>query len=186
AAGVAGLAVIGLWAWMMHGSGSADAAARVGGSSLSVFGTIHQQLLNYGPDAPQANLPHAPRVRLASLESTFDSRFTAPAADDSADLPATTGSVSSFDERFFFDGSVPLSSLKPQSSFEDRFGAAVASESGATRSMAPTQPKAAASTAPAAPARNVVAAAPAPRIGASIPLPRPAPRRPAAAPSPPA
>src|SRR5262249_50852688 len=159
---------------MMHGSGSADAAARAGGSGLSVFGTIHPQLLNYGPDTPQANLPHAPRVRLASLESTFDSRFAAPAADDSSDLPATTGSVSSFDERFFFDGSVPLSSLKPRSSFEDRFGAAIA-ENGATRSAAPAP--SATATAPAARVTNVAAAAPAPRIVATIPLPRPAPRK---------
>jgi hypothetical protein len=162
---------------MMHGSGSADAAARAGGAGLSVFGTIHPQLLNYGPDTPQADLPHAPRVRLASLESTFDSRFAAPATDDSSDLPATTGSVSSFDERFFFDGSVPLSSLKPRSSFEDRFGAAIASESGATRSASPAPSVTAVTAAPAPRVTNVAAAAPAPRIVATIPVPRPAPRR---------
>jgi hypothetical protein len=116
---------------------------------------------------------------LASLESTFDSRFAGPATDDSSDVPATTGTVSSFDERFFFDGSVPLSSLTPKSSFEDRFGPAIASENGAARSVAPARPMSTA-TVPAAPARNVAAAAPAPRIVATIPVPRPAPRKAAA------
>jgi len=172
AAGLAGLTAIGLCVWLMHGSGSADAAARAG--VPSVFGTIHPPLLSYGPDAPQADPEHAPRVRLASLDNSFDARFASAGADDSPEAPATAAPPSSFEERFFFDGSTPLTSLRPQTSFEDRFGAAGATQNVAPRSGAPAPLTTASVAAPAAPARNV--APPAPRLVATVPLPRPAPR----------
>lgn len=174
AAGLAGLTAIGLCAWLMHGSGPADAAARAG--IPSVFGTIHPPLLSYGPDAPQAD---APRTRLASLDTTFEKRFTSAGADDSSDAPATDAPRSSFEDRFFFDGSTPLTSLRPQTSFEDRFGAAGSSQNVAARTANAAPLTTASVTTPAAPARNITSAAPPPRLVATVPLPRPAPRSPA-------
>lgn len=174
AAGLAGLTAIGLCAWLMHGSGPADAAARAG--IPSVFGTIHPPLLSYGPDAPQAD---APRVRLASLDTTFEQRFASTGAGDSPDTPAIAAPSSSFDDRFFFDGSTRLSSLRPLTSFEDRFDAGSSSQSAATRTGNTPPLTTASVTAPAAPARNLASVAPAPRLVATVPLPRPAPRSPA-------
>jgi len=151
AAGVAGLTVIGLYAWMMQSGGSADAAVRGEPSGLSVFGTIHPPLLSYGKPALETEIPKAPRVRLASLEPTFDSRF-APAAGNS-DAPATTGAIDSF---------------------VDRFGGP-SSRSIPVRTVAVAAPPTTASIgAPTAPAAKV---APPPRARlAAVPLPRPAPR----------
>jgi hypothetical protein len=142
----------------MHGSAPADAAPRAATPGLSVFGTIHPRLLGYGSDALEADAP-TPPVRLASLEST------PAAADDRPD-------VASFQDRFYFD-TAPLSSMRPAASFDDRFNAG-------------TRPRAAATTAaaapattgaiPAAPARNVGAPARTPRLAAAVPLPRPAPK----------
>jgi hypothetical protein len=161
AAGVAGLALIGLCAWVTHGSEPAGAAARAGAPGVSVFGTIHPPLLDYGSDALERDVPRKAPVRLASLETT----------------PATTGDRSdsaSFDERFFFDGDAPLSSMRPSATFDDRFSAAVPSR----RAVGPTVAAAPTTTGsvPAAPVRNVAAPARAPRLAAAIPLPRPAPK----------
>jgi hypothetical protein len=172
AAGLAGLTVIiTLCAWMMHGSERANAEARAGTPGPSVFGTIHRQLLSYGT-ALQASLPHAPPVRLASLESTFASRFAPPATDNPSDLPATTAAIASFDERFALDRSAPPSrSLRPSLSFEDRFGAATSSGSVAVRTVVAVAP---------ARAPRVAAVGPAPRAATRSLLAQGAPDRPAA------
>jgi len=168
AAGVAGLtAVISVCTWM-HGSEPADAAARAG-SGLSVFGTIHPPLLSYGAQAPQADLPNPPGVRLASLDSTFESRFAPDAAgEDQSDAPKPKVATSSFEERFYFDGSAPLSALRPSTSFEDRFGGVTGSARAAAPAVAATVATPAARAANVTPPRG-------PRL-AAVPLPRPAPR----------
>ena len=161
AAGVAGLALISLCAWVMHGSEPAGASARAKSAGVSVFGTIHPRLLGYGSDALEADVPPTAPVRLASLENT-------PATtDDRPDL-------ASFDDRFFFDGNASLSSMRPSASFEERFSAAAPSRSGAgtTVAAAPTTTGSIAATA----VRNVAAPAAKPRVVAAIPLPRPAPK----------
>jgi hypothetical protein len=117
---------------MVLGGEPADVGVRPG---LSVFGTIHPQLLSYGAVALQADVPSAPPVRLASvtrLESTFESRFAPVAANASgpADAPATTAAVPSFDQRFAINQpSPPTRSLRPQAqvTFADRFAGAIAS-----------------------------------------------------------
>jgi hypothetical protein len=164
AAGVAGLALIGLCAWVMHGSEPAGATARAGAPGVSVFGTIHPPLLDYGSDALERDVPRKAPVRLASLEST----------------PVTTGDRSdsaSFDERFFFDGDAPLSSMRPSATFDDRFNAAIPSRRvvGPTVAAAPAAPPTTGSV-PATPVRSVAAPAGRPRFAAAIPLPRPAPK----------
>jgi Protein of unknown function (DUF2778) len=147
AAGLAGLTVIGLCAWTLHGSEPADAKARATGG-LSVFGTVHRSLLSYGSPALEEDSPPARRVHLASLES---------------DAPATTGSIASFQDRFSPD----------RASFEDRFGIP-SSGSLPVKSVAIAAPITRA--APAAPESRVVTSAVAPRSVATVPLPRPAPR----------
>jgi Protein of unknown function (DUF2778) len=144
AAGLAGLTVIGLCAWTLHGSEPADAKARAG---LSVFGTIHPPLINYGNDAQQSEAPRPNRVRLASLES-------------GADSPATTGSTASFSDRF----------APNRATFEDRFGIP-ASGTLPVRSVAVP---ATVAVAPAAPTRSAEPVTRGPRV-AAVPLPRPAP-----------
>ena len=114
AAALAGLTVIvSLCAWMMHGSEPAHAGSHVGSPGLSVLGTIHPQLLSHGTAALQAALSDAPPVRLAGLESRFESRFT-PAATDNPSDSTTTAAIAAFDERFSFDRSAQSSrSLRP-------------------------------------------------------------------------
>jgi hypothetical protein len=148
AAGLAGLTVIiGLWVWMVQGGEPANADARAATPGLSVFGTIHRQLLGYGS------------ARLASLDSTFESRFASSAADDPSDAPATTAAIASFDERFSFDRSASSIAVKT---------VAVAPQATATVA------------APAAPAPGgaprLAAAASAPRLVARSAPERPAPR----------
>jgi hypothetical protein len=147
AAGLAGLTVIGLCAWTLHGSEPADAKARAT-AGLSVFGTVHRKLLSYGSPALEADAPPARRVRLASLES---------------EAPLTTGSTASFEDRFAPD----------RASFEDRFGVPP-SGSLPVKTVAVAQPITAA--VPAAPAPYPASLAHGPRLAATIPLPRPAPR----------
>jgi Protein of unknown function (DUF2778) len=154
AAGLAGLTVIGLCAWTLHGSEPADAKARAS-AGLSVFGTVHRQLLSYGSPALEEDTPPARRVRLASLET---------------DAPATTGTIASFEDRFSPD----------RASFEDRFGIP-SSGSLSVKSVAIAAPIARAAL--AAPEPRVVTSAVAPRSVATIPLPRPAPRQAEAKPS---
>jgi hypothetical protein len=87
---------IGLCAWVMQGGEPANALARAQTPRLSVFGTIHPPLLSYGADdGAGANLPHPPPMRVASLDSTFESRFA----------PAATALAASFEDRFSTDRS---------------------------------------------------------------------------------
>jgi hypothetical protein len=114
---------------MLIGDEPTDAGSRAQTTGLSVFGTIHPQLLSYGSGALPAEGPSAPPVRLASLnQTTFASRF-APAAKDNvakdtpAEAPATRAALPSFDERFAFRQPPPRTrSLQPSVSFADRFG----------------------------------------------------------------
>jgi hypothetical protein len=161
AAGWAGL-IVGLAAWMMHGSGHADASARAGSPVLSVIGTIEPRLSDSGAAAPEAD---APAARPANPGSTFEARFTPSLADHAASSPETSGAIASFSDRFVFDQSAALSdSLRPSMSLDHRLGDA-------------NPPVAPALTAlPAAPSPNAVAPAPGPRLAGAVPLPRPAPR----------
>jgi hypothetical protein len=159
---------------MVQGGGPADAGVRAA-PGVSVFGTIHPQLLNYGAAALQTDMPDAPPVRLASvsrLESTFAQRFAPVATDnpaDQVDAPATTAGLPSFDQRFGFTRPrPPTRSLQPQMTFADRFAGAIASGA-APIQFAMLDPRASipAVVAPAAPApAPVAAAAPAPHAGA--------------------
>jgi Protein of unknown function (DUF2778) len=154
AAGLAGLTVIGMCAWTLHGSDSADAKARAG---ISVFGTIHPPLLDYGNDALQSEAPRRSGVHLASLGGASDS-------------PATTGSIASFEDRFAPD----------RASFEDRFGIP---PSGTLAVKTVAVPVAMPVVAAAAPTPSGEPATRGLRLAAAIPLPRPAPRDAAVKPS---
>ena len=146
AAGLAGLTVIGLCAWTLHGSETADAKSRAG---ISVFGTIHPPLVGYGNDALQADAPRPARVRLASLGSA-------------ADAPSTTGSISSFEDRFSPD----------RASFEDRFGIPSSGSLPVKTVAVPAAMPAVAPTASVASAEPLTRGL---RVAAAVPLPRPAP-----------
>lgn len=155
AAGVAALTVIGLCAWTLHGSDPADAAARAGSSGLSVFGTIHPPLLSYGTDSAEADVPRTRRVRLASLDSTFDSRFAT-----TGDSSASTGSSSAW----------------PSASFEDRFGSPNPSQSIRVRTVSIAPSTTGSINLNSGPATTASVASRGPRIVAAVPLPRPAPK----------
>jgi len=142
--------VITLGAWMLHGAEPADAAARASAPGLSVFGTIHPPLLNYGNDGPQDDLP---RARLASLESGDDPAAAARATDASSHAT----SAIFFDARFSAGGAPSRSSL----SFEERFARA-------TNASAPLPADTASVADPPAPK----AAAETPRVAATVPAPR--------------
>src|SRR5690348_1345776 len=159
AAGSAGLTLIlGLCTWMLHGGEPADAGARAAAPGLSVFGTIHPQLINYGSRTLQADA------------ATFASRFAPATADKESDTPTTTASLpsSSFDDRFSFKpSSASTRSLRPTISFSDRFAGAIAAGAAPARfalasaSVAPVAPVAMpAPASPPAPAAASVPAAP--------------------------
>jgi hypothetical protein len=161
-AAVAGLTVISLCAWMMHGGERANGEARAATPGRSVFGTIHRELLSYGPAALQATLPAAPPERLASRDGTFASRFAPPATDSPSYAPTATADIAFFEERFAFYPSDPTGRALPPASFEDRFGAAIPSGSVAVRTVNAAARKTA--TVAVAPARAPsLAAAPATR-----------------------
>ncbi len=155
AAGVAALTVIGLCAWTLHGSGPADAAARAGSSGLSVFGTIHPPLLSYGTDAAEADVPRPARVQLASLDTTFDSRFT------NSDEPS---------------GASATRSAWPSASFEDRFGSPNPSKTIRVRTVSVVPSTTGSIDLTAAPTATAPGANRGPRLAAAVPLPRPAPK----------
>jgi Protein of unknown function (DUF2778) len=155
AAGVAALTVIGLCAWTLHGSDPADAAARAGNSGLSVFGTIHPPLLSYGSDSAEADVPRTPRVHLASLDSTFDSRF---ATNDNS-FASSAGS-----------------SAWPSASFEDRFGSPNPSRTIRVKTVSVAPSTTGSIDLNAARATTGSIANRGPRVAAAVPLPRPAPK----------
>ncbi len=173
AAGLAGLTIIfSSCAWVLHGGAPAVAGTRAVAPGVSVFGTIHPPLLGSDSAALQGDLPPAPRVRFANLESTFASRFEPAATNE----PATTRPLSSFDERFSFARSAPPSrSLQPALSFADRFGPATASGN-----IAPSMT--AWVVVPATPAPRVAAPAPRAATRAVAQATQAAPKRPAASP----
>ena len=155
AAGVAALTVIGLCAWTLRGSDPADAAARAGSSGLSVFGTVHPPLLSYGTDSAEADIPRTPRVQLASLDTSFDSRFTT--TDDSSAAPASR-------------------SAWPSASFEDRFGSPNPSKTVRVRTVSVAPSTTGSIDLTPAPTAGAAASNRAPRLSAAVPLPRPAPK----------
>jgi hypothetical protein len=116
---------------MLSGNEPADESTRAAAPGISVFGTIHPQLLSYGTTVLKTEVADAPPVRFgsANLGSTFASRFAPLAADDRAD---TTAALPSFDDRFSFNKqsttqAAATRSLRPSVSFSDRFAAAGAS-----------------------------------------------------------
>jgi hypothetical protein len=171
-AGPAGLTLIfSVSAWMLIGGKPTDADLRAKPLGVSVFGTIHPQLLTYGSAALQSDGPSAPPVRPASLtEAPFAARFAPVAKDNPDDAPATTASLSlaTFDERFSIQERAPRTrSLHPSVSFADRFGGVPASATPPTQFMlasvspgitpALTRAPAAVPAAPHAAARALVA-----------------------------
>jgi len=156
---------------MLIGGAPTDGDARASAPGVSVFGTIHPQLLSYGPPVRPANVPSAPTVRLGSLnQSTFAARFAPVAKDNPPDEPATTASLpsSSFDDRFGFKQAPGTRSLQPSTSFADRFGGTTPSApptnqftlASASSTVMPAQltpPPAAVRPAPHAAARGLVA-----------------------------
>jgi hypothetical protein len=164
---------------MMRGGEPADADARAA-MRPSVFGTIHPQLPGYGSAALQADIPHAPPVRLASvtsLETTFSSRFAPVAPDTAADQPTTTASLPSFEDRFAFQPPAPATrSLRPSIAFADRFAGTGAARPAPVQ-LALADPRAA--VPPAAPK----ATAAAPHTGARALAARVAPKQPQAQPA---
>jgi hypothetical protein len=173
AVGSAGLTLVfSLSAWMLIGGEPTDAGLRAKAPGISVFGTIHPQLLSYGSTALPADGPSSPPVRLASLtQATFASRFAPVAQDTPADAPATTAAApaSTFDERFAFNQGAPRTrSLQPSMQFADRFAGAstagptpaqfaLASASATVTPAALTPAPAAAPAAPHAAARALAA-----------------------------
>ena len=113
---------------MLSGNEPADESTRAAAPGVSVFGTIHPQLLSYGTTVLKTEVADAPPVRFASanLGSTFASRFAPVTPDDRAD---TTAALPSFNDRFSFKQSTPAPvaqapatrSLRPSVSFADRF-----------------------------------------------------------------
>jgi hypothetical protein len=177
-AGSAGLTLVfSLSAWMLSGGEPTDASARAQTTGVSVFGTIHPQLLSYGSTALQAQGPSAPPVRLASLsQTTFASRF-APVAKDTSDAPATTAATPSFDERFAFKQPPPRTrSLQPPVPFADRFGGTT----GSVASAPPPSQFTLASVSPTIVPATLTPAAvpPAPRAAARALVARVAPQKP--------
>ncbi len=174
-AGSAGLTLVfSLSAWMLIGGEPTDAGARANGPGVSVFGTIHPQLLNYGSTTLAANGQSAPPVRLAKLSDTaFASRFAPAAKDSAADAPATTAALpaASFDQRFAFkqQAAPRTRSLQSPVSFAQRFGSETTAFAPPTQrftlasvppTVIPVAPSAAPAGAPAAPhaaARALVA-----------------------------
>ena len=182
AAGSAGLTlVITLCTWMLSGNEPADESMRAAAPGISVFGTIHPQLLSYGTTALKTDVADAPPVRFASanLGSTFASRFAPLGADDRADAPATTAALPSFDDRFSFrqqSTQAPVTrSLRPSVSFSDRF--AGTGPSAAPRfQLASVDPgTSVAPAAPVAPAPKAAAAPAAPHAAARALVARVAP-----------
>ncbi len=178
AAGLAGLTIIfSSCAWMLYGGEPSVGRTRAIAPAPQRLGSESAGL--------QGDLPPAPRVRFANLETTFASRFAPAATDDSSDAPATTGALSSFDERFSFARSGPPSrSLQPSLSFADRFGPANPSGDVAGGIMVAAPAMTAALAIPTAPAPHVAAAAPAPHAATRsiAQAAQAAPKRPAAAP----
>jgi Protein of unknown function (DUF2778) len=182
AAGSAGLTiVISLCAWMLHGGEPADARSRAAGPSI--FGTIHPQLLSYGSAALPADVPHAAPMRMASLGTTFAARFAPAATDNPSDVPATTASAPSFNERFSYGQSAPptrsLQPSQPSVSFSDRFAGAIASGAAPVQ-FAMAVPAVAPAVAPAPAAAPSPAAAPAPHAAARALVARVESKRPSA------
>ena len=178
AAGSAGLTVvISLCAWMVHGGEPADVGSRAASGGLSVFGTIHPQLLSYGAASLQTDIPHAPPMRLARLESTFEARFALAATDNPSNAPATTAAVPSFNQRFSFSHSAsPTRSLQPSMPFADRFAGVIASGAAPVQ-FAMVDPRLTVPPVAPAVAPAPAAAAPAPHAGARALAARVAPKR---------
>jgi hypothetical protein len=163
---------------MLSGNEPADESTRAAAPGVSVFGTIHPQLLSYGTTALKTEVADAPPVRFgsANLGATFASRFAPVAADARAE---TTASLPSFEDRFAFrqPASAPATrSLRPSVSFSDRFGATGTSAAPPVQ-LAMVDPRA--SAAPAAPVAPAPKAAAAPHAAARALVARVAPTPPA-------
>jgi hypothetical protein len=173
---------------MLQGGLPADADARAAAPGVSVFGTIHPQLLSYGTGALRPDGPNAPPVRFAGatrLETTFASRFAPVAADDRADTPTTTASVPSFEDRFAYRQATPATrSLRPSMSFSDRFAGSIASGAPPAQFAMVDPRTGVAPVGPVAPAPAVASAPAAPHAAARALVARVAPpkrQQPAAA-----
>jgi len=130
------------------GYGTAPANAGLRADGVSVFGTIHPKLFDFGAAGQGLEIPERAEIQLASLEIPEpDSRLGADEESDRA----------SFGERFAFGQAEPrvadVQDSQPSASFADRFAGAISLAMAPIRS-ALAEPRAAASLAakPAAPA----------------------------------
>jgi hypothetical protein len=135
---------------------------RIEAPGISVFGTIHPKLFNFGAAAPGLEIPEEAHVQLASLELP-DKSDGALATDDESESRATASDRASFSERFSFDQAQPrdasLQDSQPSVSFADRFAGMISDAMAPIRS-ALAEPHAAGPLAatPQAPAAVVQAA----------------------------
>jgi hypothetical protein len=145
-----------------YGTAPANAGLRIAAPGVSVFGTIHPKLFNFGAAAPGFEIPDAAQVQLASLELP-DKSDAALGADDGSASRAPASDRASFVERFSFDQAqtqnASLQGSEPSASFEDRFAGTISAAMAPIRS-ALAEPRAAGPLAapPQAPAAVVQAA----------------------------
>jgi hypothetical protein len=111
-----------------YGTAPASAGLRIEARGVSVFGTIHPKLFNFGAAAPGLEIPDDAQVQLASLELP-DQSDGALATDDESELRAIASDRASFGERFSFDLAQPqhasLQDSQSSASFDDRFAGTI-------------------------------------------------------------
>jgi hypothetical protein len=107
-----------------YGTAPANAGLRIEARGVSVFGTIHPKLFNFGAAAPGLEIPDEGQVLLTSLEIP-DKSDGALTADDESELRMIASDRASFSERFSFDQTQPqdasLQGSQSSASFDDRF-----------------------------------------------------------------
>jgi hypothetical protein len=140
-----------------YGTAPANAGLRTEARGLSVFGTIHPKLFDFGATAPGSEIPDRNQVLLASLEIP-DKSDDALATGDESELRAIASDRASFSERFSFDQARPqdesLQGPQPLASFDERFAGTISLSMAPIRSalaeLRAAGPLAAAPQAPAA------------------------------------
>jgi hypothetical protein len=101
---------------------------QVEAAGISPFGSIHPKSSGLG-SSPESQSPDRAGVRVASLETDFES-----ALDEESEPEAATNLGASFDERFFFDQRL--------ASFDERFAGAFNAAGSASVAMAMTEERA--------------------------------------------
>ena len=111
-----------------YGTAPANAGLRIEARGISVFGTIHPKLFNFGAAAPGLEIPDEGQVLLTSLEIP-DKSDGALTVDDELELRMIASDRASFSERFSFDQAQPqdasLQGSQSSASFDDRFSGTI-------------------------------------------------------------